>query len=278
MKKTAHLLLLLYIISTFGTTTAQEKAGNAENASYSYPIPVYDPRLQVKNVSFTRRHADNGKGEFLDVQIDITNLSTESVNYKTYILAIHEQDDMAKYDDPLLPYPTWRKTMPEKDKKVVLFSNLMPQNVSPKEIWGEELYQKKLKEVEEKQLLGYKVQLEEPNMNEYIQYLLRTPDKALDFTLYGERGPVKEKVLVHNYIGQTEEEKKLQKHDTLGKHTYTVYNNKYNSSVISHHYAEYRPGYITFNKVVLMIFDPQRPKNKLVYRKIIEIDKVKLTY
>ena len=260
-----------------GNLSAQEKANNTASG-YILPIPVYDPKLKVKNVTFIRRHAENGKGELLDVQVDMENMTTSTTEYKVYVLALHEQDDMAKYDDPMIPYPTWRKTIPEMDKKVVLFSNLMPNNVNPKEIWGEELYQKKIKTVEEKQLAGYRVQLQDPSMHEYIQYLLRNPTKALSFKLYGMQGPTKDKILDHNYIGQTAEEKKLQKHDSLGKHTYTVYSGKYTSTVVSHHYSEYRPGFTTFNKVVLMIFDPLRTKNKLVYRKIIEIDKVKLTY
>ncbi|EMY03388.1 hypothetical protein LEP1GSC029_1346 [Leptospira interrogans str. 2002000626] len=45
---------------------------------------------------------------------------------------------------------------------------------------------------------------------------------------------------------------------------------------MSHHYTEYRPGYVTYNKVVVLIFNPLKEKNKLVYRRFIDIGGIKL--
>lgn len=273
MKRT---LLYSLIIFFSITVQGQDKKQPAKEDTV-LPIAVYDPRISIKNISFTRRHADNGKGEFLDVMIYLQNKKSQSIDYKIYVLALYDESAMTVYDDPSLPYPTWRKPLPDLEKKKVYFTNLMPKNIEPKVIWGEEQYNKKVKEVEERVLNGYKVELEEPNENEYVAYLLRHPDDALPFTIYGRISPPKDKVLLHNYIAQTEEEKKRQAHDSLEKHNYTIYASKYNTTVTSHHYTEYRPEFYTFNKVVVLIFDPARQKNKLVYRKFLNLNGLKIT-
>jgi hypothetical protein len=154
----------------------------------------------------------------------------------------------------------------------------MPANVPPQEIWGEEDYKKRADEVEKQILKGYEAEMGEPSFDELLKYLSLNPGKALPFTLYGEEAPPKEKIVVHNYTNQTPEEKKSFRHETLKDHTYTIYSSKYQTTIITHHYTQYRPGFYTFNKVAVLVFDPSKEKNNLVIRKIIDLGKLKMTY
>jgi hypothetical protein len=250
----------------------------AVNKEPYYPLAFYDPRIKLKKVSFVRRHADTGKGEFLDVQIELESKVLKANNYSVYVIAVHERDGQNDEEIAVVPYPSWRPYNPDKLKRIVTFSNTMPVNLSPSEVWGEEEMKKKQEEVDKMILRGYNAELGEPNFDEYMRYLSMNPSQALPFTLYGEEAPAKEKTLVHNYTGQTPEEKEAWRHETLKNHTYTMYSNKYQTTIISHHYTQYRPGFYTFNKVGILIFDPSKEKNNLLIRKIIDIGDLKMTY
>lgn len=140
----------------------------------------------------------------------------------------------------------------------------MPQKLESKSVWGEERYNKAKKDYDDRIARGEAVKMSIPALTEIITYLTNRAENALEFTIYGEQGPKKDQVLISNFVDQTEEEKKKQAHESLSKHTYTIYSAKYKTTLMSHHYTEYRPGYVTYNKVV-MIFNPLKEKNKLVY-------------
>ncbi|WCL50530.1 hypothetical protein [Leptospira sp. GIMC2001] len=260
-----------------GGPTGGDSTASVNNEPY-YPLAYFDPRIKLKKVSFVRRHADTGKGEFLDVQIELESKVMQAHNYSIYVIAVHERDSQNDDERQLVPYPSWRPFNPKAIQKRVTFSNIMPANVPSKEIWGEETYNKRQEEVDKQILRGYNAEIGEPNFDEYMRYLTMNPGKALPFTLYGEEGPAKDKILVHNYTGQTPDEKKGWRHETLKDHTYTLYSNKYQSTIITHHYTQYRPNFLTFNKIGILIFDPNKEKNNLLVRRIVDIGDLKMTY
>jgi hypothetical protein len=286
--KNLRTILLLAILSFSFQPGAWAQDGGAENqggnqvaangnAEPYYPLAFYDPRIRLKKISFVRRHADTGKGEFLDVQIELQSRVAKAHNYSIYVIAVHERDAQNDDEISLVPYPSWRPYNPKKEKKIVTFSNIMPADVPPVEIWGEEELKKRQEEIDKMILRGYEADLGEPNFDEYMRYLSMNPGKALPFTLYGEEGPAKEKILVHNYTAQTEEERKVWRHETLKDHTYTMYSAKYQATIITHHFTKYRPNFYTFNKVGILIFDPTKEKNNLIMRKIIDIGDLKMS-
>ncbi|MCE9499187.1 MAG: hypothetical protein K8R21_01545 [Leptospira sp.] len=243
-----------------------------------FPLSVFDPKLKVNRVSFVRKHAGNGKGEFLDVQLELTNTTTTTNNYSIYVLALNETDSVEDDKRGLVPYPKWRNFDPLKVDFVIHFSNLMPVNMDHKEIMGEKDYNTKKACVEERQLRGEKVKMYEPSLWQYVLFLSKNSQKALPFTIYGEQGPPPDKVIVHNLKPGTEEEEKKQMNYTSEKHNYTMYNSRYQTTIFSHHYTQYRPDFYTYNKVVVMIFDPTRQANQLVYRSFFDLGKLKMTY
>lgn len=270
-------LIMQPVVYAQGAAEGGQQTAVVDKEPY-YPLAFYDPRIKLKKVSFVRRHADTGKGEFLDVQIELESKVLKANNYSVYVIAVYERDGQNDEEAAIVPYPSWRPYNPDKEKRIVTFSNIMPVNISPVEIWGEEELNRRQEEVDKMILRGYQAELGEPNFDEYMRYLSMNPAKALPFTLYGEEAPTKEKSLVHNYTGQTPEEKQAWRHETLKNHTYTMYSNKYQTTITSHHYTQYRPGFYTFNKVGILIFDPNKEKNNLLIRKIIDIGDLKMTY
>lgn len=264
-----------------GTPGGKEKPkdqGATSDSRDLYPLSSYDPRIRLKNISFVRRHADTGKGEFLDVQIELESRVQEPHEYAVYVLAAYEGDRTNPEERKLVPYPKWRKNDPEKEDRTLYFTNVMPTPITSKEVWGEELYNKKRKEMEKRHFQGFEAEMPEPTFTEVVDYLCKNNSKALPFTLYGELGPEKDKAVIYNYVAQTAEEKKKYVHETLPKHTFTIYNNKYRATITSHHYTQYRPNFFTFNKVAVLVFDTKKQTNSLLFRKFLDIKDLKITY
>jgi hypothetical protein len=60
------------------------------------------------------------------------------------------------------------------------------------------------------------------------------------------------------------------------KQTFTVQNNKFFTTVTTHHFSLYRPDFLFYNKVVILVFDLERPRNKLIFRSVKNIGKIKM--
>ncbi|WP_061217515.1 hypothetical protein [Leptospira interrogans] len=270
-------LLLLFVgHTTFGQNAEKTDPNKKDGETEYYPLAYYDERLSVKNISFFRRHSDNGKGEFLDVMVEMENRSFDPAKFSIYILAINETTSINPEKRDLVPFPKWRGFDLENNTFVINFQNLMPQKLEPKAVWGEEKYNKAKKDYDDRIARGEIVRMSNPSLTETVTYLTNHSENALEFTIFGEQGPKKDQVLISNFVDQTEEERKKQAHESLSKHTYTIYSAKYKTTLMSHHYTEYRPGYVTYNKVVVLIFNPLKEKNKLVYRRFIDIGGIKL--
>ncbi|PJZ55273.1 hypothetical protein [Leptospira adleri] len=270
------LLLLFLGQSSYSQNAEKPDPNKKDGGTEYYPLSYYDERLAVKNISFFRRHSDNGKGEFLDVMVELENRDFEPAKFSAYILAVNETTSVSAEKRELVPFPKWRGYDSENNTFVINFQNLMPQKLEPKSVWGEEKFNKVKKDYDDKIARGETVKMGIPGLTEIITFLTNHPENALEFTIFGEQGPKKDQVLISNFVDQTEEEKKKQAHETLNKHTYTIYNAKYKTTLMSHHYTEYRPGYVSYNKVVILIFNPLKEKNKLVYRRFIDVAGIKL--
>ncbi|TGK33180.1 hypothetical protein EHQ12_17715 [Leptospira gomenensis] len=270
-------LILLFLGQAGFSQNAEKPDPNKKDGGTDYyPLAYYDERLTVKNISFFRRHSDNGKGEFLDVMVEMENRDFEPAKFSVYVLAVNESSAINPDKRELVPFPKWRGYDVENSTFIVNFQNLMPNKLDPKSVWGEEKFNKVKKEYDDKIARGESVKMGNPALTEMITYLTNHSENALEFTIFGEQGPKKDQVLLSNFVDQTEDEKKRQAHETLNKHTYTIYNAKYKATLMSHHYTEYRPGYLTYNKVVILIFNPLKEKNKLVYRRFIDVTGLKL--
>jgi hypothetical protein len=272
---------------------SQDSSGSGSTLTNYSPLAVYDYRMTVKNISFSKRHALSGRGEVLDVQVDMFTQDTKDNKYSIYVLALNESNAVEPVARALAPHPSWRPLDPKKDKKMINFTSLVAGKKIPKEelmkaVWdnlkpqGTGLFDKRTfderkKEIADRQTQGQRVTLGEPDLEEYILYLSQNPGDAKEFSLFGTlNGPEPAKYLEADYKGITEEENTKDIYASFPDHTYTFLYDKTKTSVITHHYSEYRPDFFFFNKVVILIFDPSRDKNKLVHRSIHDLGKMKI--
>ncbi len=231
------------------------------------PIAQLDPSFTVTEISYLRRAAHNGKGDVLDVQVNLENKDTTTRDYSIYVFAYHESK--IPVINKLAPPPVWRENDPNKDNRTIDFSVLCPEKVSPKDVWGEAGLKAKEEKSEKEKLKGYTFVVGEPSLNEYMLYLTTKPDKALKIKLYSENVP-KEKQTETNFKNDEAELKRDMNNKAVDTHTYTVFNSKYKTTVTTHHYTEFRNTFFFFNKVAVLIFDKD---SKLVYRSIQDIGK-----
>lgn len=261
--------------------------GAASLKNYS-PLAVYDYRMQVKNISFIRKYAANGRGEMLDVQVDFESRDVKTNEYAIYVLALHESNAVEPVARSLAPHPKWRSSDPLKERRIVNFSHL----VGGKKIKAEELhkaiwnglepkgtglfskqsYEDRKKQIDIAQNKGQRVKLGEPTFDEYTLYLSQNPKDALKFKLYGNGGEgpkTKEEGFITDYkpITTPEDDADFYKMDTFpNNHSYSIHAARKKTTVFTHHYSQYRPDYYFFNKVIVLVFDPSRKTNKLVHR------------
>jgi hypothetical protein len=231
------------------------------------PIAQLDPSFSVTGITYLKRAAHNGKGDVLDVQVNLENNDTTTRDYSIYVFAYHESK--IPVVNKLAPPPVWRENDPHKLDTTVDFSVLCPEKITPETIWGADGLKARQEKSEKEKLKGFYYVTGEPSLNEYMLYLTKKPEKALKIKLYSEAVP-KEKVTETNFKNDEAELKRDMNNKAVDTHTYTVFNSKYKTTVTTHHYSEHRNKYFFFNKVAVLIFND---KNALVYRSIEDIGK-----
>ncbi|MBK8399346.1 MAG: hypothetical protein IPL26_29405 [Leptospiraceae bacterium] len=231
------------------------------------PIAQLDPSLAVTGITYLKRAAHNGKGDVLDVQVNLENTDHSTRDYSIYVFAYHETK--IPVVNKLAPPPVWRENDPHKLDTTVDFSVLSPEKITPEIVWGADGLKARQEKSEKEKLKGYHYVVGEPSLNEYMLYLTKKPEKALKIKLYSEAVP-KDKVTETNFKNDEAELKVDMNNKAVDSHTYTVFNSKYKTTVTTHHYSEFRNNFFFFNRVAVLIFND---KNALVYRNITDIGK-----
>ncbi len=289
-KNLIKLLILLFAITVIAEEAKNtrppaddKKAAPAKDETLALmkdytPLPILDPSFTVRGVNFLRRAAHNGKGDVLDVQFNVENQEGgPSREYSFYVLAYHEAKNPVF--NKLAPPPEWRENDPNKKNTIIKYSVLVPNPLpnqdsakkvitpTPKDVWGDASLKQKTDKVDFNRSKGYEALLGEPNLNEYMIYLAKNPDKSQKFQLAGE---AIDKPTVSNYESSDAELKRDMNLTAVNMHTFTIFNAKYKTTISTHHYSEFRPNFVFFNRVAILIFDKDK---KLVYRTIQDIGK-----
>jgi hypothetical protein len=224
-------------------------------------LPTEDPILEVRNINYLKTYASSGRGEFLNVTFDLINKSEKTKEYLVYVLALHEAVVP-------VPYPSkWRAEDPQKNIKIIKFQKLSPELLEDKTVIGE-------KTTTDMSNLKYKSVLneslnrqDEPTLDSFINYLIKNPDKALKVKVFGNESPAKSEFITSN-LTTLKEERDRDVNYATENHTWTIQNNKFTTTVTTHHFSLYRNDYFFFNKILVLVFDPSRPNQKLVYRSL----------
>ena len=224
------------------------------------PIAITDPRFIVDNLNLSRRYASNGEGEILDISFDITNLTSDPIEMSAYVMAFWETNAI---DQPLrayIPYPQWRIHDPDRERHLVHYMTVTPEDIPDEQIWTKDDPDYKKQRViwnrMRNSVAGNRPIPEfRPPFWKYLTYMTSNPDKGLKFTLHGRTGPTLDKVVQSNYIPPTPEEKKKRMHKTLDKHKYTLLHNRRKVEFRSHHFTRYRADFKFFNMFSVVLFD-----------------------
>jgi hypothetical protein len=257
--------------------TAKAKEKTSAKAKYLadyQALPTEDPDLSIKNVNFLRKFAGSGRGEFLDVQFSLYTQKTITKEYSVYVLAVHESTAPVYY--PV----NWRPNDPQKNIKKIKFQALAPEILKEDDVLTKVTSEDMKKYIQEKRtdsiLDGATIKEPvDPNLDDYIYYLTKNQDKALKVKVFGHESPKIEEQVTSNIKFDQKELDRDVNYSVEGQ-TYTIQANKYFTTVSTHHFSIFRPEYYFFNKVVILIFDPERPRNKLIYRGIFDIGKQRL--
>lgn len=239
-------------------------------------LPTADPLLEVRNISFEKRIAPSARGEILDVQFNLYNQDVKTREYAVYVLAVHEADVPVYYPSK------WRYNDPQKGMKYIRFQKLSPE---PDWLKEEDVF----KAVSSEEVVKYHQERDknaildgtlrrvpnDPNLDDYIMYLIKNRDKALKVKVFGIQAPEDGTPLSTNR-SVDEAELKRDVNYKADNQTYTVQNNKYFTTITTHHFSIYRPDYLFFNKVVILVFDLERPRNQLIFRSIHNIGNMKM--
>ncbi|MDX1960846.1 MAG: hypothetical protein SFU98_19900 [Leptospiraceae bacterium] len=245
----------------------KEKAAVLKDAQI---LPAEDPLLEVGKINLTRKVAGSARGEFLDVQFNLNNKDFKTKEYQVYVLAVNEGTVPVYYKSK------WRPDDPQEGVYVVRHNALSPEPLKEGAVLGDKATKVVQEETQNRILDGRLVKEQlEPNLDDYIAYLIKNSDKALKVKLFGDESPKKEEALISNFKMDDAELNRDVNYATEA-HTYTVIATKYQTQISTHHYSLYRPDYKFFNKVVILVFDNSRPRNKLVYRAIQNIGNLKL--
>lgn len=227
------------------------------------PISADDPRFTVSNYSLDRRYAPDGRGEILDVYFDITNNTSETLNFIGWVLAYNETDAVDREERSIIPYPTWRVENPDKRLFLNRFITVTPQNIDPNELWtkGDSDYNRHYYAIDRmRTAVGSMKPIGDvfPPAWKYVSYIHQHASKGLAFKVYGDQGPGQHELVQTNYVPPTAEENRTKIFKHIADHTYTLEHTRRKLIFRSHHYSPYRADFRFFNIVSIILFDAQK--------------------
>lgn len=153
---------------------------------------IRDDRVSVENLTFWKKNATDGKGDYLEVAFDIVNKSEDSIPLKMFIIAFDEKDLVDNEYRRYVEYPKWR-TFDEDKKmhKLMLFSSIPDtkhEEVAAFARKKEEAVAKnggfKPRE-EQAEPAGSKKKPTLRQFLEYVQYVHENPNAGVDVLLQG---------------------------------------------------------------------------------------------
>jgi len=246
----------------------QDAGAGTQNGGYIQmreynPLAESSPYFHIKGLSFERRFAGNGWGEFLDVVFTIENQTPEDRDVFMFVTAFYEGNAVNEDLRRLIPYPAWRDRDYPREEHMVRYLRTTPETIPQDRIWNEQdpVYQTQQLLIERMRnsVAGVAPVSEAmPPFWKYAEYMTRNPTEGLRFTIYGQRGPEQGEAVQTNYTPPTPEERRNRIHETLINHTYTIQMQRRMTIVRSHHFSRFRPQYYFFNRVGILIFDAEK--------------------
>ncbi|MBN8219702.1 MAG: hypothetical protein J0L53_02195 [Spirochaetes bacterium] len=154
---------------------------------------IRDERVTVENMTFWKKNATDGKGDYLEFTFDIVNKTEDNIPLKMFIIAFNERDLVDAEYRRYVEYPKWRKWDEDKKMHKLVLYNSIPET-KHEEVAA---FARKKEEAVAKNG-GYKPKEEEPQpagnkkksptlkqFLQYVQYIHENPNSGLDVMLQG---------------------------------------------------------------------------------------------
>lgn len=120
-----------FAIYFFASALMAQDAGKKSSSEQPAPASqaaaglIRDDRISVENVSFWKKNATDGKGDYLEVSFDIMNKTEDPIPLKMFLIAFNERDLVDKEYRRYVEYPKWRVFDEDKKlHKLILFDSI----------------------------------------------------------------------------------------------------------------------------------------------------------
>jgi hypothetical protein len=249
---------------------ADKKGTTAQPVTDSQPAGgrVRDDRFSVENVSFWKKNATDGKGDYLEVTFDIVNKSEDAIPLKMFLIAFNERDLVDSEYRRFVEYPKWRVFDEDKKMhKLVLFDSIPA--IKHEEVAA---FARKKEEAVAKNG-GFKPR-EEPSEEsgskkkttlkqflQYVQYVHENPSAGVDILLQGYENT--------NYNIKCAGEAKAGKKCLEKKGVYLIEEKALKVNVWAKLLARYTVDKKFFNHLGLVLYDTE--SKKIAYRQFYSI-------
>jgi len=153
---------------------------------------IRDERVDVEHVSFWKKFAADGKGEYLEFTFDIVNKTEDDVPLKMFIIGFNEKDLVDAQYRRYVEYPKWRVFDEDKRLHAIVLMDSIPAFDAAKQ--SEVAAFAKDKEKKAADIGQYKVtEKPEPvkgkvtlqDFLRYVQFIHEKPDTGTDVLLQG---------------------------------------------------------------------------------------------
>jgi hypothetical protein len=122
MLRKLTIIMLLGAPLLFGQNTDSKESGPDTQPSAGR---IRDERVSVENLSFWKKNATDGKGDYLEFTFDIVNKTEDNIPLKMFVIAFNEKDLVDAQYRRYVEYPKWRVFDEDKQlHKIVLFNSI----------------------------------------------------------------------------------------------------------------------------------------------------------
>ncbi|MDH5716056.1 MAG: hypothetical protein OEZ22_00285 [Spirochaetia bacterium] len=202
-------------------STKESKKSNNENDIYDFGGSKKDERLEITNISFSRRYTSDGRGEYMEIFFNIINLMDSSIKLKMYILGYYEDDLTKTKHRKWIGYPQWRKRDFEKDTVKVFHFDSIP-----------EIDKTKI-DPDKKELYEF------PTSKEYFKYITKNANNGIQLELAG---------IESKNFGAIKSE------------NYNIISEPLKSTVFAKLYAPFGSQNFFFNNFCIVLYDSEKNK------------------
>ena len=158
---------------------SQEKAKTDQTSGRSEHVTgiLHDDRFKIENLSFLRRYAPSGRGEFFEVIFDIVNKDIDTLDLKIFIIGFHEKTGADLEYRKRTPYPSWRKRDLEKEiHRITYLDSIPPINSADVEPFETQV---------DKAVSALSIKKVYPAFLAYVKYVEQNSESGIPVKLYG---------------------------------------------------------------------------------------------